>query len=97
MPATSNSGSTRSTTTLVAAEYATARVLAESARLSEATPRILEAICTSLGWQHGALWRVDHEAGLLRCVTVWPAAGDAVSTFETQTLNSTFPSGVGLP
>ena len=30
----------------LAAEYATARVLAEAATLKEATPRILEAICT---------------------------------------------------
>jgi hypothetical protein len=44
------------------AEYATARVLAESARLAEATPRILEGICTTLRWEHGALWRVDPEA-----------------------------------
>jgi hypothetical protein len=54
MPAPSDSGSAHSTNTLFAAEYATARVLAESARLAEATPRILEAICTSLGWEHGA-------------------------------------------
>ena len=45
----------------MAAEYATARVLAESARLADATPRILEAICTALGWEYGALWRVDAE------------------------------------
>ena len=52
----------------LAAEYATARVLAEAATLKEATPQILEAICTILGWEHGALWGVDREAGLLRCV-----------------------------
>ena len=97
MPAPSDSGSAHSTNTLFAAEYATARVLAESARLSEATPRILEAICTSLGWQHGALWRVDHQAGVLRCVTVWPTAGADITLFEKLTRESTFASGVGLP
>jgi two-component system, sensor histidine kinase and response regulator len=97
MPAPSDSGSAHSTNTLFAAEYATARVLAESARLAEATPRILEAICTSLGWEHGALWRVDHQAGVLRCVTVWPTTGADITTFEKLTRESTFPSGVGLP
>jgi GAF domain-containing protein len=97
MPATSNSGSAYSTNKLFAAEYATARVLADSARLAEATPRILEAICTSLGWEHGALWRVDHEAGVLRCVTTWPTQGANVTTFEALTRSTTFRSGVGLP
>ena len=50
----------------LAAEYATARVLAESARLADATPRILEAICRTLGWEYGALWRVDPHDNVLR-------------------------------
>ena len=64
MPAPSSGGSVPDISQRrFAAEYATARVLAESARLAEATPRILEAICTTLGWEHGALWRVDPGAG----------------------------------
>ena len=43
----------------LAAEYATARVLVESARLLDAAPRVLEAICSTLGWEHGAFWTVD--------------------------------------
>ena len=97
MPATSNSGSVTGLNKLVAAEYATARVLAESARLVEATPRILEAICTTLGWEHSALWRVDTQAAVLRCVTVWPTSGADVTAFEAQTRSTNFPSGVGLP
>ena len=97
MPATWNSGSVAGLNKLVAAEYATARVLAESARLAEATPRILEAICTTLGWEHSALWRVDAQAAVLRCVTVWPTSGADVSAFEAQTRSTNFTSGVGLP
>jgi len=97
MPATSNSGSTPGANAVVAAEYATARVLAESARLAEATPRILEAICTTLGWEHGALWRVDAQSGVLRCVTLWSTSGVDVAVFEGQTRATVFAPGIGLP
>src|SRR5438105_12900724 len=80
-----------------AAEYATAQVLAESARLVEATPKILEAICTTLGWEHGALWRVDPPAAALRCISVWPVSGATVTPFEALTRSTTFAKGVGLP
>jgi two-component system sensor histidine kinase/response regulator len=81
----------------VAAEYATARVLAESARLSEAMPRILEAICVTLGWEHGALWQVEPHADALHCVAVWPTSGPRFVEFEALSREITFPSGVGLP
>ena len=81
----------------VAAEYATARVLAESARLAEAMPRILEAICVTLGWEHGALWQVDPRADVLTCGAVWPAPAPRFTEFEALSRRTTFASGVGLP
>ena len=80
-----------------AAEYATARVLAESGRLSDATPRILAAICTTLGWEHGALWQVDPHADRLRCVDTWHAPGAAFTQFEELSRATAFERGVGLP
>jgi len=53
------------------AQYAVTRVLAESTSLREATPKVLRAICETLGWEHGALWRVDAAAEVLRCVALW--------------------------
>ena len=50
------------------AQYLTARALAESSSLREAAPKVLKAICDSLGFEHGALWRVDPAARVLRCV-----------------------------
>ena len=32
---------------------------------------MLEAICEALGWEYGALWRVDRAAARLRCVATW--------------------------
>jgi two-component system sensor histidine kinase/response regulator len=53
------------------AEYATVRALAEAGSLSQAAPRILQSVCETLGWEYGALWRVDPTAGALRCVVAW--------------------------
>src|SRR5262245_16854078 len=81
----------------LSAAYATARVLAEAATLEEATPRILQAICDSLGWVHGAIWRVDEASCRLRCVETWHPDPTAAPRFDTISRRSTFARGVGLP
>ncbi|MBW4678951.1 MAG: PAS domain S-box protein [Microcoleus vaginatus WJT46-NPBG5] len=43
------------------AQYATARILSESATLEQAIPKILLAICESVGWTVGELWMVENE------------------------------------
>jgi PAS domain S-box-containing protein len=78
------------------AQYAVARALAESSSLGAAASRVLQAICETLGWEHGGLWRVDPEAGVLRCVRTWHAPG-AFPEFEETSRRATFPRGVGLP
>ena len=57
------------------AEQATTRVLAESENLTEATPKLLQVICESLGWDFGELWSVDVKANVLRCVETWQGRG----------------------
>ena len=52
----------------LAAQHAVTRVLAEAETLTEATPGILQAICGSVGWQVAAIWTVDDQASVLRCV-----------------------------
>ncbi len=47
------------------------RVLAEASCLTEAAPRLLEAVCENLGWEMGALWRADKEARALRVEATW--------------------------
>src|SRR5919197_2055257 len=80
-----------------AAEYATAKALAQAAGLDDAMPRILEAICTSLDWEHGALWRVDAQAGALRCAAAWHVPGADFTAFESLSRELTFAPGIGLP
>ena len=79
------------------AEYATARVLVDAATFDEAAPHILEAICTMVGWQHGAMWVVDREADVLRCAEIWTASTGRFPKFDAISRETRFPRGVGLP
>ena len=81
----------------LAAQYAVTRILAEADSLALATPGFLKAICETVGWEVGTIWRVDRSDHLLRCVDVWHAAGIDVSEFENMTRKITFTPGVGLP
>jgi signal transduction histidine kinase len=81
----------------LSAQYAVARALAESATLAEATPKILVAICQSLGWDIGAIWTVDEQADVLRCLHVWHSPGVQTARFEVLSWEMTFQRGVGLP
>ena len=82
---------------LLFAQYATTKVLAESATLAEAASGILQAICESLGWEFGALWTVDRNAA--RCVVLdtWHTPAVEFTEFESLSRRSTFSQGVGLP
>jgi PAS domain S-box-containing protein len=80
----------------LALEYHLTRVLAESDTLSEAAPPILQAICESAEWEVGALWEVDEDAGVIRCVETSHSSAGAPG-FEKLTRNSVFTPGVGLP
>ncbi|MDQ4130672.1 MAG: SpoIIE family protein phosphatase [Actinomycetota bacterium] len=81
----------------LAAQEAVARILSESSGLADATPRLLEAIGETLGWQLGALFEVDRESERLRCVETWSAPGIEEQEFERLTRHPTFPAELGLP
>jgi PAS domain S-box-containing protein/excisionase family DNA binding protein len=81
----------------LAAQYAVTRVLSESNTLGEATPRLLQIICETLGWAIGALWRVDNNTGLARCVEMWHAEAVATGEFERMSRTIELEKGVGIP
>ncbi len=82
---------------LLAMQYATTRVIAEAATLDEGIPRILQAICETLLWEHGAVWMIDPEIQQLRCAYLWHVPGLEVTEFEAVSRETTFPPNVGLP
>jgi PAS domain S-box-containing protein len=78
-------------------QYAVARTLAEVRHLGEASKKIVQAICESVGWDFGDVWRVDPEANLLRCVDIWHAPELGAREFIESTQKTTFEAGAGLP
>ena len=81
----------------LALEYHLTRVLAESDTLKEAAPPILQAICESAEWEIGALWEVDEELGVIRCVATSHMPDCGAPQFEELTRSSVFEPGIGLP
>ena len=72
-------------------------ILGSARDLRAASGPMLEAICTTLRWQVGALWLVDDESQRLRCAAVWTEPSLAASPFVTLTPELTFERGIGLP
>jgi PAS domain S-box-containing protein len=78
-------------------QYAVARTLAEVRHLGQASKKIVQAICESVGWDFGDMWRVDPQANLLRCVDIWHAPNFQAHDFIEVTQKTTFEAGSGLP
>jgi PAS domain S-box-containing protein len=81
----------------LALQYALTKILSQSTDLFESAKTILQMVCESLEWELGALWKVDAEAQVLRCVDLWHAPSIKVRHFEDLTKRSFFTKGIGLP
>jgi PAS domain S-box-containing protein len=79
------------------ARLAVNQVLAQAATLTEAAPRILRAVCGSLGWDVGALWMVDQRANVLRFQELWHIPSIQANAFAQGCRHQTFAPGTGLP
>jgi PAS domain S-box-containing protein len=79
------------------AQHTVTQILAQAATLQEATAKILQSVCECLVWDVGALWSLDKEAGVLRCVEVWHKESIEVPEFEATSHATTFIPGIGLP
>jgi two-component sensor histidine kinase/sensor domain CHASE-containing protein len=84
------------TESLLGVQHAIARVLAEAMALDEATPKILQTIGETLGWDLGELWLVDRQANVLHCVATWHSPSFQVPE-EMLPWQTTFAPGIGLP
>jgi PAS domain S-box-containing protein len=79
------------------AQYRVTRILADAGSVEEAMPKVLQAMCESLGWDLGAVWRIDPKAGVLRCAQSWRTSSVEAAELEVVACKSTFRSGSGLP
>ncbi len=81
----------------LSAQHAVTQVLVESTTIKEASPKIIQAICTALGWDLGEIWIFDQQAGVLCNTDIWHKPSLQVSEFKAVTKNTTFPAKIGLP
>jgi PAS domain S-box-containing protein len=59
----------------LAAQYQTARVLAEAESVHEALPRVLELCCDQLGWQMSLVWVPGEDDHELHCLAAYARPG----------------------
>jgi PAS domain S-box-containing protein len=78
-------------------QYAVTRILSEGGEVHEVAQNILSAACETLDWEVGALWKVDHQEGVLRCLEICHSSSMATPEFDHATQTFVFTKGVGLP
>jgi len=79
------------------AQYEIARTLEAAHSIEEASRELLRIVCDVLGWSVGALWGLDIERSVLRCLATWRAADSDTAEFEKLTTTMSFRKGEGLP
>jgi PAS domain S-box-containing protein len=81
----------------LALRLAVTRLVSESESRQAAVPKLLEAICTGIGWDLGELWRVDSNANLLRWEGAWHVPALQAAPFVAASRAMSFPPGADLP
>ena len=79
------------------AQYEIARTLEAAHSIEEAGDDLLRIVCDVLGWSVGALWGLDIERSVLRCLATWSAGDCDAVAFEELTAEMIFRKGTGLP
>ena len=78
-------------------QYAISKILSESHDFVKSAQSILRAVCESLDWEVGALWRVDHQTETMHCVDMYHATSLKTAEFDRLTQTIAFKKGIGLP
>jgi PAS domain S-box-containing protein len=76
------------------AEFLVTRVFAEPDASEDLLPRLLRALCESLGWDLGELWRVDGD--VLRYEAGWHRRELDTSEFDEASRKTVLSCGMGL-
>jgi PAS domain S-box-containing protein len=89
-------GQRKDTDRRLAAQYAVTRALAESASLSEATPKLLQYVCEALGWELGELWCVNADSNTLHVEGSWRLPSYEAEEFERAGRKTVLFPGIDL-
>lgn len=77
-------------------QFATSRIIENSATVAEARPLILQTTCELLGWDMAAIWDVDSADGVLCSVEVSHEPDIDLTQFRERACGRTFMPGAGL-
>jgi|GEM_PF-2210289 len=78
-------------------QHAVSHVLAQADTIGAAAPKIIQAICETLGWDFGAFWQPERADQQLHCVEMWHRPELVAGEFTAATRQKGFASGEGLP
>ncbi|HEY1048991.1 MAG TPA: ATP-binding protein, partial [Prosthecobacter sp.] len=78
-------------------QFSTSRILAEADNMRQAAAKVIQVICTSLGWTVGGIWMLDLGLKELRLAELWHDPNCDLTEFVTLSREMTFSAGVGLP
>lgn len=82
----------------MAVRHGIQRILDECTQLSDAAPRVLQALCATQGWPFGTLWEKDRAGRVLRCAGSWHREDDIfLAELAALTRGLTFAKGLGAP
>src|SRR6476659_1039617 len=80
-----------------AVNLAVARILSESPALTDAAPRILQAVCQTLGWEVGGFWMPVPNGSVLRWCKICESRVGKFPKFKAVSRKLKLAPGVGLP
>lgn len=70
--------------------------LTESGTLNSAVAKILENICTNLGWSIGEFWMNDSDKDFLKCTFIWTDQQKDFSKFQNKTQSMSISKNEGI-
>jgi PAS domain S-box-containing protein len=80
-----------------AVQFSVSRVLADARTVREGGSRVLQGICTRLGWIVGGLWLRDPVKDYLFLLDLWHDPSVDIRPFAEASQSIIFERGVGLP
>jgi two-component system cell cycle sensor histidine kinase/response regulator CckA len=80
----------------LAARSAVTAILSEGGEFEELTPKILKAVCESLGWALGEVWMVDAKGHAVHYVQGWHLSGQGLEPFEKAARQDVVALGRGI-
>ncbi|HNP28991.1 MAG: GAF domain-containing protein [Nitrospira sp.] len=75
---------------------AVSAILTTTPNITEAYPKMVQAICDTLKWKVGILWRMDYQRQALGAAAIWPSNSPQAQAMSSPTSDWALTPDVGL-